>query len=376
MAETTSLIKSRHLAYAGIGLIAVKIALVAVFGFKPPEFKAGYHVPAEPEVETTLPALTDYQRLRELEAILSPAPVLAWATPTSNYAIPNIIAPDVVLGFGMADKAEENKTEPEQQLSETASPDAQADKDVTQLAMATPAPRTAVTPPSTLDLLGIEPVYIETLPDLSGLEVKQRKKQFIAFMLPLILRANIELEDRRKRIDATFGAGRIDRLKQWAEFYNFDAKNMTAEDIYNELIIRVKPVPVSIALAQAAVESGWGTSRFATQGNAIYGQWAWSADAGIRPKDARYENAVIRSFANLFDSVRAYMHNLNTHRAYAEFRTTRHDVANKSLENQLPAILKTLDQYSEKGDEYIATLIDVMNDNKLWVYDGAQLATE
>lgn len=355
------------MAYAGIGLVVLQLGLVGLFSFKPPEFKAGYHEAPVETPETVNPPQTDYDSLRQLEAILSPAPVLAWAEPASDYSIPNMIAPDVLLDFGSdVIDAEED----------TASKEKPTEDETTELALALTVPRLDLNRQTVIESLNIEPVYIQTLPDMSELDVKQRKRQFIAFMLPLILRANQEIDDRRQKIDVTFNAGLNSQLIQWAELYNVKTASRSAEEIHAELMRRVQPVPVSIALAQGAVESGWGTSRFAIQGNAIYGQWAWSADAGIKPKDGRYENAVIRSFANLFDSVRAYMHNLNTHRAYAEFRTVRHQKAGAAPHDLVPALLDTLDQYSEKRQVYINTLIDVMNDNQLWTFDYARLTAE
>ena len=364
MAEKVSLIKPRHLALAGVVLVSLQLGLVAWFDFKPPQFKAGFHVAEEDVVVPPVTAPTAYDRLQQLEAILSPAPILAWAKPATDYAIPDIIAPEVVLGFGSAGQV-------------SPQPDTPAAEDETiQLALAQPAARLRIKPLAETDSLLIEPVYIETLPDLTELDVKQRKKQFIAFMLPLILRANQELEERKARIEMTYRSGNTVRLRQWAELYNFNPENMSTDEIHAELLRRVYPVPVSIALAQAAIESGWGTSRFAIQGNAIYGQWAWSAKDGIRPKEARYENAVVRSFSHLFDSVRAYMHNLNTHSAYERFRLSRAANIDAPLEDRIPAMLETLDQYSEKREVYIDMLIDIMNDNDLWLYEKARLAVE
>ena len=364
MAEKVSPIKPRHLALAGVVLVSLQLGLVAWFDFKPPQFKAGFHVAEEDVVIPEATAPTAYERLQQLEAILSPAPILAWAKPATDYAIPDIIAPEVVLGFGSAGQVTPQSDEPA------------AEDETIQLALAQPAARLRIKPPAETDSLSIEPVYIESLPDLTVLDVKQRKKQFIAFMLPLILRANQELEERRARIEMTYRSGNTVRLRQWAELYNFNPENMSNDDIHAELLRRVYPVPVSIALAQGAIESGWGTSRFAIQGNAIYGQWAWSAKDGIKPKEARYENAVVRSFSHLFDSVRAYMHNLNTHAAYERFRVSRAENINAPLEDRIPAMLETLDQYSEKREVYIDMLVDIMNDNDLWLYEKARLAVE
>ena len=87
-----------------------------------------------------------------------------------------------------------------------------------------------------------------------------------------------------------------------------------------KLKMRMDIIPVSIALAQAANESGWGTSRFALEGNALFGQWTWSKK-GISPKNKDPDQShKILQFQILKASVRAYKNNLNTHNAYQEFR--------------------------------------------------------
>ncbi|MGC6484737.1 MAG: glucosaminidase domain-containing protein [Candidatus Puniceispirillales bacterium] len=367
MAETGSLIKPRHMAVAGVMLVGIQLGLVAIFDFKPPQFHAGY------EAEQTLTDAAEplsSQRLQQLEAMLSPAPVLSFVAPTQDADIAAIITPENGPNGAVSDP------DPGLEAGPKDVPAATAGDAPLEMAMIDPPAEPLIIPKVDRKPLVVAPIYIETLPDLSGLTVDQRKTQFIAFMLPLILRANLELDHRRKRIDVSFRAGDSEKLRQWAQLYNFDPASRSDAEIYAELKQRVRPVPVSIALAQAAIESGWGTSRFAIEGNAVYGQWAWSQDAGIRPLEARYDNAVVRSFNHLFESIRAYMHNLNTHHAYDRFRRVRQETRDAPIETRLPALIATLDQYSEKRDIYIATLFDVMEDNLLWDYETALLTEE
>ena len=144
------------------------------------------------------------------------------------------------------------------------------------------------------------------------LTVKRQKESFVGITLPLILAANEEISQRRKAIERAVMQGDQATVERWARLYRIETGDKPIADIERQLLLRADFVPVSLALAQAAIESGWGTSRFALQGNALFGQWAWQKDAGLKPARASNSEAVVRSFPNLFGSVRAYMHNLNT----------------------------------------------------------------
>ena len=135
-----------------------------------------------------------------------------------------------------------------------------------------------------------------------------QKQSFINMLLPLILVANDELRQRREAVQAAVQAHDRDKLDQWAVLYRIEAEKLDDTELAERLLSRVDTIPVALALAQAAVESGGGTSRFARQGNALFGQWAWSESAGMRPLAASNDRAVVRSFGSLLESVRAYMH--------------------------------------------------------------------
>ena len=128
-----------------------------------------------------------------------------------------------------------------------------------------------------------------------------------------------------------------------------------------------------MALAQAAIESGWGTSRFANEGNALFGQWAWQRDAGIKPLEARDERVVVRSFDDLLDSVRAYMHNLNTHRNYEDFRSKRAKMHDKPATSKTKALVQHLDGYAEIGEAYVTKVLDVIRSNDFGKFAGTKL---
>ena len=132
-------------------------------------------------------------------------------------------------------------------------------------------------------------------------------------------------------------------------------------------------VPVSLALAQAAKETGWGTSRFAQQGNALFGQWTWSGE-GLKPKDAeKNEGHKVMKFNVLQASVRAYQRNLNTHSIYEYFRSARAKL--RDLGEPLDSMILSgyLDKYAETGNEYVKVLQKIIQQNNLKDFDDAKL---
>ena len=170
----------------------------------------------------------------------------------------------------------------------------------------------------------VKPVSVIKLPkDLKKIRsTNKRKDTFIKIIMPLILSENEKiLEDRNKLFKILSKQSNSMGEKVWLKrrFKDYDVKG---EDV-TELKQRMDIIPTSIAIAQAAKESGWGTSRFALEGNAMYGQWTWDGD-GIEPsqKDKEKEHKILK-FPKLQSSVSAYMKNLNTHRGYSEFRKVR-----------------------------------------------------
>ena len=206
-----------------------------------------------------------------------------------------------------------------------------------------------------------------------GLPVKSQKESFIAMTLPLILAANEEITQRRKAIERAVSRGDQTTVERWARLYRIESDGRPLAEIERQLLLRADLVPVSLALAQAAIESGWGTSRFALQGNALFGQWAWQKDAGLKPARASNSEAVVRSFPNLFGSVRAYMHNLNTHPRYAGFRARRHLLRGRTQADLGYQLSNFLDGYAEIGEVYVAKLKTLIRSNEFGQYEAATL---
>ena len=212
-------------------------------------------------------------------------------------------------------------------------------------------------------------------PDLAQLNsVKQRKQLFIKLMLPLILQANEKiLADRNELLRLLNSQGPLSREDEaWiaALADRYDANPSDCSD----LVGRVDVVPPSLAIAQAAEESGWGTSRFAVEANAVFGQWTFRKGAGVVP-ERRDPGKLheVRSFEGLRQSVSAYMHNLNIHWAYKEFRRVRRELRNSSQALTGRSLVGTLHKYSERGFEYIETIRTIMRVNGLDAFDRARL---
>jgi len=222
-------------------------------------------------------------------------------------------------------------------------------------------------------------VVLTKLPrNLSAIsEVEKRKAIFFKAVLPLILKVNEQTRTNRRRLwkiryrQATgLPVAAVDRL--WlvvmSERYGVKRGDM------NALFKRIDIVPPSLALAQAAEESGWGTSRFVQEGNAIFGQWTSSAHGALEPKgrdDGKTHG--IKVFASLIDSVEAYVHNLNTHRAYREFRATRSVLRRVGAPLDGLVLAAKLKRYSERGWDYVLTLRSIIIGNGLRELDDARL---
>lgn len=217
--------------------------------------------------------------------------------------------------------------------------------------------------------------------DMSAIEdAQQRKRVFLRMVLPLVLVTNEQLVRDRQRItllrDAIMDGRAVSyRQQTWLE-EQFATYKVEPGD-FETLLRRVDIVPPSLALAQAAIESGWGTSRFARLGNALFGQWTTAQHEGIVP--ARREEGKthkIRAFDAPLDAVKSYVRNLNTHAAYRELREMRAAFRAESRAFDSIAFADTLHAYSEKGTVYTDLLKQIIRGNKLRMLDRAILSPQ
>ena len=220
----------------------------------------------------------------------------------------------------------------------------------------------------------VKPVYLSKLPrDLKKIKSTQKKKDtFIKIVMPLILDENNKILENRKKLFKILSKQNNSRgEKVWLKrrFEDYEIKN---EDV-TELKIRMDIIPVSIAIAQAAKESGWGTSRFALEGNAMFGQWTYGKD-GISPlKREKNKGHKILKFSMLRSSVQAYKNNLNTHSGYREFREKRAELRRKNRKISGLSLVDYLHNYAATGKEYTKILKKIINQNDLMDFDNAVL---
>ena len=147
------------------------------------------------------------------------------------------------------------------------------------------------------------------------------------------------------------------------------------ETLQNLLLNRVNEFPISMMLAQAIIESGWGGSRFAQKGNALFGQWTWDKKKGISPAGINKPSFAVKSFKNLQDSVDAYILNLNTHPAYSKLRSYRKLVEN-SQNFEGHKFARYLDKYAIIGFDYVKKINLMIKENNLEKFNSLRLKLE
>ena len=220
----------------------------------------------------------------------------------------------------------------------------------------------------------VKPIRLSLLPnEIKQIEnSKKRKNLFIQIILPLVLEENNLILLDRKRLFSILNKNNNSKKEiNWLNI-KFKQYGVLNKDIPT-LKVRMDIIPVSLAIAQAAKETGWGTSRFALEGNALFGQWTWSGD-GIKPagaeSDAKHK---VMKFKVLKASVRAYQRNLNTHSSYKKFRQLRAQLRDDSEKLDSLLLADQLDNYAETGDEYTKILKQIINQNSLKDFDDVKL---
>ena len=221
----------------------------------------------------------------------------------------------------------------------------------------------------------VKPIRLSLLPtEIKKIEnTKKKKNLFIQIILPLILEENNRIKLDRKKLFTILNKNmNSDSEKKWLKS-KFQQYGVVNNDL-STLKVRMDIVPVSLAIAQAAKETGWGTSRFAIEGNALFGQWTWSGEgikpAGVDPEDSNHK---VMKFKVLKASVRAYQRNLNTHGSYRQFRSARANMRDNDDDLDSLLLADYLDKYAATGKEYTKIIKQIIKQNNLQDFDKVKL---
>ena len=220
----------------------------------------------------------------------------------------------------------------------------------------------------------VKPIKIDILPsEIKSIEnTKKRKELFIQIVLPLILEENKKIKIERKTLFSILNKNsNSQEERNWLKS-KFKQYGVVNSDLAT-LKIRMDEIPVSLAIAQAAKETGWGTSRFAQEGNALFGQWTYDGK-GIKPAGSDEDDThKVMKFKILKASVRAYQRNLNTHKSYKKFRKVR--AIQRDVYGSLNSLelANYLDKYAQTGNEYTKILKKIIEQNKLTDFDDAKI---
>jgi Bax protein len=219
-----------------------------------------------------------------------------------------------------------------------------------------------------------------SLPDFEAItNVDLKKETFFTFLNSYVEAENQRILERREKVlvfakvltdGGSLSATEQVTFDELVVQYRLQGSELSPLDLVDELLVRVDIIPVSLALAQAATESAWGTSRFAREGNNIFGQWCFDEGCGLVPgqraDDASHE---VKSFATVEGSIRAYFRNLNTNPSYAYLRELRAQMRMKEKPLDSRALAQGLLRYSERGHVYISELHDIIRINDLLARD-------
>ena len=213
-------------------------------------------------------------------------------------------------------------------------------------------------------------------------KLSEKKKKFIKVVLPLIISQNQEiLLDRnhllkiREYLIKHKTINKKDQrvVQNLSQEYSIQNNNRHKIDIIDDLLISVDVIPNSIALAQAVNESGWGTSRFAKEYNALFGQYTFDENIGVVPsRRDKGKKHLIKHFVSIDQSIKSYLKNINTHFAYEEFRKLRNEIRGNSNQIKNTLLVHKLNTYAEDKN-YVDTLIDIIKTNNLSDFDDLDL---
>jgi Bax protein len=223
------------------------------------------------------------------------------------------------------------------------------------------------------------PYIPKNINEYKGLE---KKNVFLSLLLPIALRGNELALEERKLMKVAFLTNNIYKIEYYAKKYNVknykklnfgSLTSLQLNLIKKELLIKINKIPISMIMAQAIIESGWGFSRFAKEGNALFGEWTWKNNVGIKPKRNLDGNFAVKSFENLLGSQISYILNLNRHTAYKEMRIFRALTLKTGKNFTGYDAAAFLENYAEIGLDYVVKVIEMIDSNKLYRFENSVL---
>jgi Bax protein len=216
----------------------------------------------------------------------------------------------------------------------------------------------------------VVPVIYDTLLIDANAPVKVRKKQFVNQVLPAILIVRYQLNKKTERVKSIiYKLEKEEPVSSCDSVFIDSLKSRYRAESYQNLLVRMEPNPISLVLAQAAIESGWGLSRFATEGKNLFGVWSVSSDKNIIKSlnDRGEQQIFVKRYNSIAESIDHYFLTLGRHNAYRKFREKRFD------QHDVSVMIKELNRYSEQGEAYTLLLKKVMDWNDLQKYDNYKI---
>ena len=226
-------------------------------------------------------------------------------------------------------------------------------------------------------------MYFPTIPEnINKYKISEKKKVFLSILLPISLRGNELVMEERRLMKGAFLTNNIYKIEYFAKRYNVkdykkinfgELTSIQLNKIKRELLIKINTIPISMVIAQAIIESGWGSSRFAKEGNALFGEWTWKNNVGIKPKENLDANFAVKSFKNISESLNSYILNLNRHPAYKELRNFRAMMFKTGKNITGYDTASYLENYAEIGLAYVIKVTEMINSNKLYRFEDVVL---
>ena len=233
----------------------------------------------------------------------------------------------------------------------------------------------AAKPQADAKLMSASSEHSSALPDFASFtNANAKEKAFISYLEPLISANNKQILADRERLKSLLKKQSTQWSQAEKQFLVSLSKSYGLADITQstdvavagqQLLNRVDAMPMSLPLAQAAIESAWGTSRFAREGNNLFGQWCWTPGCGIEPKEMGAKYHAVERFDSVYDSVAAYLMNINTQQAYADLRKARASMRATGVALNGYQLANYLQNYSQIGEKYVEEIHEIMQHNKL-----------